>query len=454
MFIQNEQQISNTAENVMEATVAIIENGGYTRTGLDIARKHLQKSGIELPEATCAKLVEKQISLSSGDNGMDQGYIGQNTFEISGTLIQGQAPEMQLAKSPYNSILTAKNLTGVVYQQDIMESNYGYAQEAGSVGGINNVIPLLDVNGFTWQGQEYTETGEMFGNALIALRNPGSTAIEKANVIRRINMSQLNMLNRATMNIELTRIESMNKGSYVYKDVIYSSGVPSQNQGILSQSLGTYTVATNTFVPNVGITANAFNELASYVNLLLNTGYNPTEIIIDNVMYNAIIQSVPITDITRFITANSDNIPVDTQEQAFYVVGVPQLQHVKIKVYQQGLKTSRGDTTISNTRPIMWGKTIDENSFNALIKCENTGMSRVGELGFFPNQYKDTNIGLNTASTSSKLQNGSGIILAQQNLAQFDFNNQKIQWIVSTTIAPMIYLPEMIFPFNFDVTIV
>ena len=448
-FIHADGNLEDYSHAIAEAAVTIAK-GGRTLNSIGNARKVLDQVGLELSDSTQRQM----ISLSSGDNGMNQGVLGQNTFEIANDLIKDFAPEINLASSPFADVLPAENITATRYQQDIMSSGSGWAHEAGAVNGFNNVVPMLESDGYIWRGYEFTENGEIKGDDLISLRNPGSSEIAVADATQRITYSQLNMLNRQNANIELKRIESLLKGSFIYRDTIVSSGLITGNFGQLSQPLGTYTKSTNTFTPNAGMSVDPIEELMSFVTSLQYLGLTIEEIICDGTSYQAIFQSPAVKSQTKYMSMYSQNNPADTQANLFKINTIPALMGIPLTVYSAGVKFAQGRTTRTNTRSIMWGQEVESSSFRAYIKLKNTGLSRVGKLGFFPNVFKDHAVGLNGNATASMLQNGSGVVLMQQDLAQYNFLNQKIQWVTSTTFNPMVMLENMVYAFDWNVNVV
>jgi hypothetical protein len=448
-FILSESELHARAGAVTEAAIAIAEGKGYNLKSLGKARNILANSGLSISETQHNDLLQ----LSSGDNGMNQGALGQNTFQVANDLIKDFAPETNLAASPFADIIPSENITATRYQQDVMSSGSGWAHEAGAVNGFNNTVPMLDSEGQVWRGYEFTENGEIKGDDLIALRNPGSSAISVADATQRVMYSQLNMLNRQNSNIELTRIEALTRGSFMYKDLIVSSGLLTSNIGQLSQPLGSYNKATNVFTPNAAITADPIDELMAFATKLVYLGLSIEEFIIDPTDYQAIMQTPAVRARTVYSSSRSDNKPQDIQKNLFRISTIPGLMGIPITVYQAGVKFAPGRTSVANTRSIMWGKDVSASSFRVYIKLKNTGMSRVGKLGFFPNVFKDHAVGLNGSATASMLQNGSGVILMQQDLAQYNFLNQKIQWVTSTTFNPMIMLENMVYAFDLNVTV-
>lgn len=448
--------IESIAAAVAEASVKIQESKGFNLKSLNEARKVLEQANFNVSEQTADKLLETQLSLSSGDNGMNQGSIGQNTFEIASSLVKDFQPEIRLEESPFNYILPTKVSTATKYQQDIMQSGSGWAHEAGAVNGINNIVPMLEADGFTWNGYEWTETGEIKGNDLISLRNPGSSAIDKANVTQRIMYSQLNMMNRQFTNFELVRIDTIQRGVYSYKGVNISAGLDSSNLASFSASLGTYSIATNQLTLNSALAAEDFIlELMSYTTRLISLGAFPKEFIMDFVLYQTIIQSPAVQNKIKYISMNSSNDPAKIQRNLFRVDTIPELMGIPITIYKGSVKFSGGPTTAANTRPITWGKDIqigtNSPNFRVSIVLENTGLSRVGDSMFFPNVYKDHAVGLNGGNV--RMENQSGFVLLQQDLAQYNFLNQKIQWATSATFNPIVYLPNMIHNFSANVTV-
>lgn len=449
--------ISQQAEHLTEAAIALSKNGGYTFDGIDKSRNELKLAGVDL-DKKFDSMVKKGVNVSlSAAFDPTQSIIGTNTFEISNELIQDISPENAIENSPYDLMLPFKTINAQNYQQEILGSNYGYADGGSTVNGAHNVVPLLESTSNQWVGFPIDETSYLEGTDLIALREIGTSNTESRGALQKLNYGRLNLLQRAGTGLEFNRIESLTKGSWTWfnssmnANVIISSQIPAGNVSILTDHLGTYTVSTNTFVPNAGLTINPLIQLGQTLTTIKNIGWSIEKIVMDNISYAAIFSCSAVTSQTQYVTMNSDNDVMGVRRNLFRITTIPALQGVDIEVDNRAFKVDANRATRANTRPLMWGKTVTASSFRALIVVRPTGMSRIGNFGFFPNTYARTS----QVAGGSKAINGfgGGIVLVEQDLSVSNILNQKIQMVAASNSASLISLPTGVFTFDFNVVI-
>lgn len=455
----HETNVADQAANLTEAAIALSKNGGFTYDGLEKSYKELAAAGVDLSKSgKIEKLMEKSknVSLSAPVDTTDS-VIGTNTFMISNQLIQDISPENSVENSPYNIMMPFKTIDAQEYQQDIMSSFWGYADGGSTVNGAINVVALLETISNSWKGFYIAEQSFLEGDDLVALREVGTSNTASRGALQKLNYGALNLLQRAGTGLELNRIESLFKGSWTWYDsslqdnIVISSQIPLNNITTLTQSLGAYNTTTNVFTPNVSMTVNPLVQLGQMLTTIKNMGLSIEKIVMDNITYSAIFNSAAVTSQTQYVTMNSDNNVMGVRSNLFKITTIPELQDVPIEVDNRALKFNADETTRSNTRPLLWGKTVSGSSFRALIVVRPTGLSRVGDFGFFPNVYaRTTQIGGGSRSIGGY---GGGITMVEQDLSQFDITNQKIQLLAASKSAPMIYLPNTVFTFDFNVSI-
>jgi len=457
--------IAELSRKITEASIAIHKNGGFTYDGLNKSYKELNTAGIDINKnGRLEKFIEigkKPIQTRLGNtvslSAPTESFIGTETFEISNQLIQDFSPENAIEDSPVNEMLPFKTVDAQYYQQDRMSSNYGWADGSNGVDGAINIVPLLETTSNSYRGFETEEISYLSGRDLIALREVGVSDTEKQGAMQKLNYGMLNLLQRAGTGLELNRLEMLIKGSWTYKQgslpdpLIISGQVPAGNVTTLSQVLGTYTASTNKFVPNSSMTVNPLVELGLSITAIRNMGMDIDKIVIDNITYGAIFNSAAVASQTQYVTMNSDNDVMGVRKNLFRITTIPALQGIDIEVDNRAVKTNSNTTSLANTRPLWWGKTVTASSFRALIVVRQSGLSRVGDFGFFPNTYaRTTQIGGGSRSIGGY---GGGIVMVNQDLSVQDITNQKIQLLCASNSAPMLYLPNGIFTFDFNVTI-
>lgn len=461
-----EVNIDEHPRKIFEAARAVQLNGGMTYDGLNKSRRELKVAGVDLdiPDKM-EKLVaigkqtirtldnQSSISLAAPTDS----EIGINTFEISNQLIQDASPENAMENSPINIMLPNKTIDAVQYQQDILSSNWGWADGDNGVNGASNAVSLLETQSNSWKGFTTREMSFMSGQDLINLRAVGTSDTERQGAMQKLNYGMLNLLQRASTGLEMNRLESLIKGSWTYKegslpdDLIISSQIPAGNVTTLTQSLGAYNSTTNVFTPNAGMTVNPLVQLGQMLTTIKNMGLDIEKIVMDNISYGAIFNSTAVASQTQYVTMNSNNDVMGVRANLFKITTIPALQDVPIEVDNRAVKINSAATTRSNTRPLWWGKTVTTSSFRALVVVKPKGLTRVGDFGFFPNIYaRTTQIGGGTRSMGGY---GGGVVMVTQDLSQFDVTNQKIQILAASASAPIIYLPNLVFTFDLNVTI-
>jgi hypothetical protein len=464
-YIEN---FSEKAALIGEAAIALQKNGGFTYDGLNKSRNELKSAGIDL---NLPNKMEKFITIGkqtvtafdgkssvslSGPDPVDSS-IGIRTFEISNQLIQDIGPTASFEDSPVNVMMPYKNIPSVQYQQDILASLYGYADGDSGPDGAANVVPLLETTSNSYKGFSIREMSFLQGYDLIALREIGTNETERRGSMQKINYGKLNLLQRAGTGLELNRLDMLIKGSWSYQEsslsdpLIISGGISANNVTTMSQSLGSYVKATNTFTPNASLTINPLEQLGVSLTNIKNMGMDIDKIVIDNITYGAIFNSPLIASQTQYVSAVSSNNVMETRKNLFQITTIPALQGIPIEVDNRAWKTDSKVTTPLNTRPLWWGKTVTSSSFRALIVVKPKGLSRVGDFGFFPNLYaRTTQIGGGSTVNGGY---GGGITMVMQDLSVQDITNQKIQLLAASNSAPMLYLPNMVRLFDFNVSV-
>lgn len=442
-----------------QAVEKITKNGGYTYDGLTSAEAELKACGIDLNQpgkieqltAKASKMVKTASGTLVSLSAPNDSSIGIDTFAISNELIQDFNPATNINESPLNSMLPYKSSASVQLQQDNMQAFWGYAGSGTAVGGTQPIVELLQVTSNSFKGYPISETSYLQGNDLIALREAGSSDTAKRGAQQRLNYGMLNLINRASTGLEMNRIESAVKGTWTWnsdgQDYVISSGIPGSNVGVLSGSLGTYSLSTNRLVNNPAYTGNPLQELGKYITYVRNMGMDIEKIVVDNVTYSAIFNCTAVTDKVVYISNNSNNNVMDIRRNLFQITTIPMLQGVNIEVDNRAWKTDTNPTSTLNTRPLWWGKTVTSSSFRALVVVKQNGISRIGNFGFFPNVYARQGLATPVGGTDG------GIVALQQDLAQYNFLEQKIQIAVFSNSAPMYYLPNGVFVFDFGVTV-
>jgi hypothetical protein len=466
-------KIYEQAEVLTDLSISLGKSGAnaFSLDNLKSVEKELKFIGIDLHHTTSngeskitdlIKRGQTKLASLSASNSTNNSNIGQNTFEISNQLIQDISPELKLAESPFDTMMPYKNINAVEYQQDILQSNYGVAQSANGVKGANNVVPFLTSNGVKFEGRDYVEQSFISGRDLIALREYGSSDTTAKGEMLRRTYQRLLLLARQETGIELNRIDMIRQGSIHYGNqesyATINAGIPLQNLGQLSQSLGSYDNATNKFTPNINLTTNVLVELGNFLTPIRNAGLKIKSIVMDNICYNAIFNSAPIQAKTLYTSAVSSNNVMQIRDNLFRLTTIPDLQGVPLEVYSGSWKLNSDITTTKNTRPLMWGlgepgtNNITSTSFRAVVVVEQSGLSRIGELGFFPNQYMR-----NTAVAGGQKEiasyGGGGIVLMEQDLSVLDITNQTIQMLSASTYSPMVYQSHLLYPFDFNVPV-
>ena len=454
---------------IFEVAQAIKKNGGLNYGGLKSSAKELSTIGIDIEDEgkfnkymAIGQNVKTSIHQSLGEISLSapqDSYIGIDTFEISNQLIQDVSPESSFENSPFNVMMPYKNVDAISIQQEVMSSFYGWADGDNGVNGAINVVPLLESVSNQYKGYLTTEVSYLEGNDLIALREIGQSDTTKRAAIQKLNYGTLNLIQRQETGIELNRIEALIKGIYTYKTpnspdpLKVSMQIPASNvTALVGGSLGTYTIATNTFARNTTLVPNVLIQMAETLTSIKNMGLVIDKIVMDNICFGAIFNSPAISSQTQYISMNSNNKVSDIRDNLFEITNIPALMGVKIEVDNRAIKVDSNKTGKSNTRPILWGKTVEAASFRALICTIPAKLNRVGDLGFFPNIYARTSeiAGGNVKNSGY----GGGIVIANQDLSVSNIANQKIQIISASNSAPMIYLPNTVFTFDFNVNVV
>lgn len=403
---------------------------------------------------TISKLTKQSISLSSPDaSNQAQGGIGQDTYAISSALIQQMAPEANLKESPLNIMIPTIEVPTITRQQDIMSSNYGLLPASNGVGSQMNKTEMLKGKSSKYNGRLYDVTSNMSGTDLINLRELGSANTQVAlGAAQLLNYSMLNLLEQAQNRVEVNRIDVLKKGSVVYKNSVFSAQVPSANVfHVSSESLGTYKKSTNEFIRNASYSVNPLQQIALQVNrikLTLGNGAKIKGVLLDPIIYQAIFATNAVQGQTSYISAVAKNDVMEGRKQAFQYFNVPALQDVPLMTWDGAIKLQNETTSVKNSRPILWGETVDSASFRALVILEVNGLNRIAELGFFPNMYE--RVGYSEVVNHS----AGGIVLLQQDLAPMNMLNQEIQQLCAVSIGEMVYQPDLVYTIDFNINVI
>ena len=397
------------------------------------------------------------LNLSAGNQGADGGLgVGPTTLDIFNELIQDVSPENDvLENSPFNTMLPVKTVNAVRGQQDIYESNYGWARPSNGVLGAMNPVPLLESTGQTWTGYGYNAISYIEGLDLIRFRELGSNNLTDLGTMQKMALQRLLLVEQVKTSAELVRTESLMKGSFTYNNVVDGTGLLDSQVYVASQSLGSYSATTNRITVNSGMTNNVLKELGMMLVGIQNMGIKISHVVIPNTVYLALFQSPPIDARTVYMSATSPHDVQGMRSDLFETTNIPTLAGVKLVSDDRAIKISSGTTTVLNTRPILYGETVDTASFRAIVIVEPSstsgGVARTGNLGFFPNVYNRGGSPMG-GQIESVGYNGN-ISLIEQDLSPMNWQNQRIQMMATTCIAPMIYLPNTIFVFDFNITI-
>lgn len=413
----------------------------------NVAMDDMRRANIKLRSSSSI------LNLSNGNAGADGvAGVGPNTLQIFNELIQDVSPGVDLIEgSPYNSMLPFRTVDAMVGQQDIIDSNYGWAEASNGVDGAMNPVPLLGTNSKTYTGYLYNAYSYIAGNDLIKWRELGSSNLTDRGLMQRLALQQILLTQQVKASVELVRTEAIMKGSFTFKDSVISSGFDSSQVTVASQSLGSYSVANNVITINPAITSNLIKEIGIFLVGIQNMGIKIKEFIIPNTIFNALFNTPAVEAKTVYMSAVSSNDVGGIRDNLFRITTIPSLQSVAITSDDRSIKTVAGKTTTKNTRPVMYGETITTSSFRGIVVTEQSGMSRVGSMGFFPNVYTR---GANVVggNVESMAYNGN-IALITQDMAPGNFQNQRIQMMATTCISPMFYLPNTVFLFDFGVTL-
>lgn len=449
MLSDTYQRAVDKAEVLTEAAFRLIKdkiNLGDGSYGSSVVLDEFNKSGIKLRSGS------KLLNLSNGNDSSADSTIGMNTFEIQNQLIQDYMPDNDIANSPFNLMLPFKSIPTIGVQQDIISSNYGWAGDGNGVGGALNPVPLLSANGEIYEGYQFTNVSYISGQALIALRELGVNDTALRGYMQRINLQSILLIEQLMNTVELNRIETLIKGSFTYQNSIISAGLGSFPQNIIhaSQSLGAYTVATNTFTPNAALTDNLIQEMGAAMTSIMNTGVEITDVLMPNTLYMPLMNSQAVASQTTLINTLSFNNVMEGRQNLFRLAAIPALQNINLMVDNRAIKLNPDVTTINNTRPLMYGKTIESSSFRAIFLTRTKGLSKLGDMGFFPNVYTRTQ---SEGAISKNTGYEGNFSLITQDLSKFNVQNQQIQMIGSTCAAPMVYLPHGVYLFDFNVSV-
>ena len=448
-------QITNIAEAITETTCRIskdkinLSDGSHSANN---AWKDLKSANINL------KPTSKLLNLSAGNAGADSsGGVGATTLEIFNELVQDVSPENGvLERSPFNEMLPFKTVTAVTAQQDKYEAMYGWARPANGVLGALNPVPLLESSGQTYTGYLYNAKSWIEGFELIKWREMGSSNISNSGLMQKMAIQQLLLVEQVKTIVELIRIESLVKGSFAYNDIAVGTGIPATNVYTASQSLGTYTTATNKLSVNALMTNNLLKEIGMMLVAIQNMGIEIEAFVVPNTIYLALFQSPPIDARTVYMSAVSGNNVGEMRNKLFQNTNIPTLAGVNIISDNRAIKTTPGETSTLNTRPIMYGETIDSASFRGIVLTKPTsggvGVAKTGNLGFFPNVYNRGGSPIGGSISSSGFD--GNISLITQDLSMANSENQRVQMIATTCVSPMIMLQNTIFVFDFNVNIV
>jgi hypothetical protein len=221
--------------------------------------------------------------------------------------------------------------------------------------------------------------------------------------------------------------------------------------------LGTYSRGSNSITVNNSATNNILKELGNALVGIQNMGIKIKGVLCPNTVYSAIFQSPQVDAKTLYMTATSPHDVQGMRADLFENSNIPILKGIPLIADDRSIKISSGVTTRLNTRPIMYGETVDTTSFRMLILTEPSngggGVSRLGNTGFFPNVYNRSGI----TPVGGQIQNmgyNNSISFVTQDLSVSNWQNQAIQMIASACFAPMIYLPNGLCVFDPNINVV
>ena len=463
----SEDRLGSKAFNIAETAMYISEIGGLdTIEKIKKATPYLEKMGIDVTADYVSKCLgnKNMASLASPSDSA----IGSFTFAINDQLIQDYSPDDPMTNSPFNDILPIRSFDEVLVQQDFIGSLYGWADgDAGAMAG-KSVVPLLRTYSNQYRGFQISEYSEISGNDLYALRKVGTSKTSEVGRMQKLNYSTLNLYHRMLTGIELNRIEAVTKGSWTWSGesladgsatppTVVGVGIPTSNIINLT-SQATYNPNTRVLKPNtyaqVGtLSTNPLDEIALGLTPIINAGLTVESLTMDNITYSAIFLSNTVTARTQYFSAVAGNNIMTLRDNVFKYSNIPQLQGVSIEVDSRSIKTDGNLTSIKNTQPIRWGKTIDSNSFNIIVKVKNKNLSRIGDFGFFPNLYARNSSVYGGSVSNKSMGAGGNITMITQDLSQMNALNQKIQMFCSSNSAPMPYLTNMLYLMTGLVTI-
>lgn len=456
--LDKNNDFERVAEGIVEVASRISKdkiNLGDGSSSAQHARDDLKSANIKLKPNS--KLVTAK--LSAGNVGATENTgVGVTTLEIMNELIQDYSPEHDvLENSPLNSMLPLKQINAVRAQQDIYNSNYGWARPTDGVFGAINPVPLLGADGKVFTGYGYSAMSTIEGDELFKYRELGSSNLTDLGLMQKIALQKILLAEQVKTSVELVRSESLTKGSFVYGDVTIGTGIPTENIGVASQSLGSYSRSNNKITVNAGATNNILKELGAYLVGIQNMGVKIVGVLCPNTVYSAIFQSPAVDAKTLYMTATSPHDIQGMRSDLFENTNIPILKNIPLIADDRAIKISEGITTPLNTRPIMYGEKVDASSFRMLILTESStgggGTARLGSMGFFPNVYDRPGTNPSGGQKESMGYKGS-ISLVTQDLSQFNILNQRLQMVATSCFGPMIYLPNGLFVFDPDISLV
>jgi hypothetical protein len=300
-------------------------------------------------------------------------------------------------------------------------------------------------------GYSYNAMSRVEGYELIKYRELGSSNLTDVGTMQKIALQKILLVEQVKTAIELVRTESLTKGSFTYGDVTIGSGLPNTNVFVASQSLGSYSTSKNVITVNGSASNNILKELGNALVGIQNMGIKIKGVLCPNTVYSAIFQSPKVDEKTVYMTATSPHDIQGMRADLFENSNIPILKGIPLIADDRSIKISSGVTTTLNTRPIMYGETVDTTSFRMLILTEPSngggGVSRLGNTGFFPNVYNRPGITPAGGQIQNMGYNGN-ISFITQDLSVSNVQNQAIQMIASTCFAPMVYLPNGLFVFD------
>jgi hypothetical protein len=435
-----------SAENLTRAVDIMVTHKGSKLDAINAASESLSKAGYDMNDP---KTTAKLMSFSAGDNQQTEGFIGTTRYDLSSQLIRDYMPEVSLENNPISDILPSETINGAVYQQNKYGSGYGMSQPAGAVMGVNNQVPLLTRNGKKYRGYEFTEFLELDGDAALAMSNISSSNLTENGATELVNLSTLVLINRQNTGILARSIDAIKSGSFIATKTgtAVSSQLSSNNIFTVAGGLtaGSYNTTTNLFTPNYAYTADPIQQLMAFINRLVNTGVIVESVMMDNQMYLWMFGTTAVKNRTVYSSAVSSNNMAQVQDNVFRINSIPQMMGIPIDVYSQGYKFAEGETDLTNTRPLWWGEEVTPSSFRVMIKTKSPNGSIMGNLGFFPNIYKDGMFSSNTAT---------GIVVRAQDSSAYNMLDQRYTVLASSTYCPMVYQPNLIYLFDFNVTVV